>query len=263
MTSILAPFLSPEGFTPPRHRDLARELHLALEVPAAVLHRVRPGRAPLDGDGTPVVLVPGFLAGDWSLRLLSAELRSSGYRTYRAGIRSNIRCSNDAAHVLERRIERIVERRGEKVRIVGHSLGGMLGRGVAVRRPDLVAGVVTIGSPLMSVGAAHPVLLSAAGLLVRLSRMGLPGLISEDCVAGECARTTWDELHLPLAGGVQFACLWSRWDGMVDPRACVHPEGRSIEVSASHLGMAIAPSVHERVLAELARQRRETGRRAA
>lgn len=263
MTSILAPFLSPEGFTPPRHRDLVRELHLAVEVPSAALHQLRCSRAGSDGGGTPVVLVPGFLAGDWSLRLLAGELRDHGYRTYRAGIRSNIRCSNDAAHVLERRVERIVERRGEKVHIVGHSLGGMLGRGVAVRRPDLVAGVVTIGSPLMSVGAAHPVLLGAAGLLVRLSRMGLPGLISEDCVAGECARTTWDELHQPLADGVQFACLWSRWDGMVDPQACRHPEGRAIEVTASHLGMAIAPSVHAQVLAELARQRRAASLPAA
>jgi len=263
MTSILAPFLSPEGFAPPRHRDLARELHLALEVPSAVVHQVRRGRADLDGDGTPVVLVPGFLAGDWSLRLLATELRGHGYRTHRAGIRSNVRCTNDAAHVLEQRVEEIVERDGQKVRIVGHSLGGMLGRAVAVRRPDLVAGVVTIGSPLMSVGAAHPVLLGAASLLVQLSRAGLPGLLSEDCVAGECARHTWDELHQPLAEGVHFACLWSRWDGLVDPRACVHPEGRAIEVSASHCGMAISPSVHERVLAELLRQRRETGRRAA
>lgn len=259
----LAHFLAPEGYTSPRYLDLVKELHLSVEVGSLAVRRLGcRGPVTLEGAGSPVVLVPGFLAGDYSLRLLSRTLRAHGYRTYRAAIRTNVRCTNDAALLLERRIERVVERRGERVRIIGHSLGGMLGRGVAVRRPDLVAGVITLGSPMMAPGAAHPVLLQAATMLVRLSRAGLPGLLSEDCVAGECARATWEELHGPLAPDVHLACVWSRWDGLVDPRSCIHPEGLPIEVRASHLGMAISPAVHDRVLAELARQRRETLRRA-
>ena len=42
--------------------------------------------------------------------------------------------------------------------IVGHSLGGMLARGLAVRRPDLVSGIITMGSPMLAPGAHHLVL---------------------------------------------------------------------------------------------------------
>ena len=37
----------------------------------------------------PVLLVPGFLAGDSSLGLMSRTLRQQGYRTYRADIHAN------------------------------------------------------------------------------------------------------------------------------------------------------------------------------
>ena len=56
------------------------------------------------------------------------------------------------------------------MRIFGHSLGGMLARGLAVRRPDLVAGVITMGSPMLAPGTSHPVLLTAADVLVRTMR---------------------------------------------------------------------------------------------
>lgn len=264
MRTPLAPFLSPEGYTTPRYWALAKELHVGHEIGSATARAfaTRLHRPAYDGDGSPVLLIPGFLAGDYSLSLLGRTLRSHGYRTYRSTIRSNISCANDAALHLERRLESIVERRDEKVRIVGHSLGGMLARGLAVRRPDLVGGVVTLGSPMMAPGSAHPLLMTAAGMLVRLSRAGIPGLMSEDCVAGECARLTWEEFHGQLSPDVELACLYSRWDGMVDWRSCIHPEGVPIEVRASHIGMAIAPAVHDLVVAELARQR-AAGQRAA
>jgi triacylglycerol lipase len=64
-------------------------------------------------------------------------LRRLGYRTYRSAMHANVGCTQDAADALEQRIETITARRGRKVSIVGHSLGGLLARAVA-RRPDLV-----------------------------------------------------------------------------------------------------------------------------
>jgi pimeloyl-ACP methyl ester carboxylesterase len=260
----LAPFLSPVGYRPPRYWALARELAVAPEIghAAARVACSRAGRlrtpyagTPRPGGGEPVLLLPGFLAGDYSLRVLAAALRAEGYRTYRSEIRSNVACLDGAALLLERRLEAIVARRERRVRLVGHSLGGMLATGLAVRRPDLVAGVVAMGSPMMAPGTAHPLLTSTAGLLVRLSRAGLPGLMSDDCVAGECARRMWAELHGEFPAGVALGCLYSRRDGFVDWRSCIHPAAVSTEVRATHIGMAIAPAVHDQVLAELARQR--------
>ncbi len=262
-----ADFLAPEGFTTPTYWALSKELAIGPEIGQAVVRaahtKVRRlgSSARAEPHDEPVLLLPGFMAGDYTLRVLSNRLRQDGYRTYRSQIRTNIACVNDTALRLERGLEQIADESGQRVRIVGHSLGGMLGRGLAVRRPDLVAGVVTMGSPLMAPGSAHPLLVSAANLLVRLTRAGLPGMMSEDCIAGECARTTWEEFHADMSKDVDFACIYSKGDGIVDWKSCIHPDAVPIEVRASHIGMAVAPAVHDRVLAELARQRRATAAR--
>jgi hypothetical protein len=138
----------------------------------------------------------------------------------------------------------------------------MLARGLAVRRPDLVAGIVTLGSPMMAPGTAHPLLLSAADLLVRMSRAGIPGLMSEDCVSGACALAAWEESQQPVPADVDFTTLWSRGDGLVDWRSCIDPGARSVEIRASHIGMAVDPRVADAVLVELGIQRAATSRRA-
>ena len=110
---------------------------------------------------------------------------------------------------------------------MGHSLGGMLARGVAVRRPDLVSGIVTMGSPMLAPGAHHLLLSGGVDVLVRLSRAGVPGLMSEDCVAGACARQSFEESRAPMPAGVGFTAIYCQRDGIVDWRACVDPEARA------------------------------------
>jgi pimeloyl-ACP methyl ester carboxylesterase len=191
----------------------------------------------------PVVLVPGFLAGDASLGLMARSLREQGHRTYRSHIRANVGCTVQAADQLESRIAAVVARRGRRVQIVGHSLGGMLARGLAVRRPDLVAGIVTLGSPMLAPGAHHATLTRSLDALVRLSRAGVPGLMALDCIAGDCARASFDESRAPLPPEVSFTAVYSRRDGIVDWRACIDPLAAPVEVRSSHLGMAVDPTV--------------------
>jgi len=102
------------------------------------------------GIGEPVLLVPGFMAGDSTLNAMSRSLRAAGFRTYRSHIRSNVRCTVDASLELEARVESIAIRRGARVHIVGHSLGGMLARGLAVRR---LTGAARFDVDLGTVGA--------------------------------------------------------------------------------------------------------------
>ena len=199
------------------------------------------------------MLVPGFMAGDGTLRLMAAALRRAGFRTYRSHIHANVGCTLNAAAQLEARLESIAIRRGSRVQIVGHSLGGMLARGLAVRRPDLVSGIVTLGSPMLAPGAHHRSLTASVDVLVRLSRAGVPGLMSEDCVAGSCARQSFDESRQPVPAGVGFTSIWSKRDGIVDWRACVDPLAESVEVTTSHVGMAVDPRVIDHVVATLRR----------
>lgn len=196
----------------------------------------------------PVLLVPGFMAGDVTLRLMSRSLQRQGFRTYDSRIRANVGCTRAAGERLEERLEDIAQRRGSRVRIVGHSLGGVLGRALAVRRPDLVAGVVTLGSPVLAPGAHHASLARTVEVLVRLNRAGLAGLMAEDCVAGDCAREGFEQARGPVSDDVALTSIYSRRDGIVDWRACVDPAATAVEVVASHLGMAVDP----RVIAEVA-----------
>jgi pimeloyl-ACP methyl ester carboxylesterase len=257
MTGVGA-FLRPDGFTPPALSAVLHETsvvaeaarHLGREVKERCGSMTLVERTPAR-DADPVLLVPGFLAGDGSLALLSRWLRRHGVRTYRSHMHANAGCTVEAGTLLEERLEQIADRRGSRVAVVGHSLGGMLARGLAVRRPDLVSGIVTLGSPMLAPGAHHVSLARSVQVLTLLSRAGVPGLMSFDCVAGECARTSFEEGRQPMPDGVDFTAVYSRRDGIVDWRACLDPQARPVEVRASHVGMAVDPATADAVLHSL------------
>ena len=258
----LGSFLLPEGFTRPRPLEVLREASVVLEAgrcAADTVGELRRRRATAYAARStprteePVVLVPGFMAGDLTLHAMSRSLRRRGFRTYTSHITANVGCTLDAAGALERRIESIAIKRGSRVRIVGHSLGGLLARGLVVRRPDLVSGIVTLGSPMLAPGAHHVLLTASVEALVRLSRAGVAGLMAEECVAGSCARQSFEESREPLPPSVAFTAVYSRRDGIVDWRACVDPAAHSVEVTTSHVGMALDPHVIDVVTAALQR----------
>jgi triacylglycerol lipase len=264
VNSPLGTFLLPAGFDGPAGlRALARESSTIVEA-GRLIRRSRAdrrARALLPYAGThrvpphdPVLLVPGFMAGDATLAGMSMFLRHQGFRTYRAQIRVNAGCTREAADRLERRIETIAIRRNRKVSVIGHSLGGMLARGLAARRPDLIEGIVSMGSPVLAPGAIHRVLAWDAEMLARLTRAGFRGMMSADCFGGECARLSFEESHLPIDPEVAFTAIYSKRDGIVDWKACLDPAAQHVEVRTSHVGMAVDPVVMEHVLAALREQ---------
>lgn len=262
MSNTLAPWLLPDGYGRPALAALLREGSLVTEagrfaVRRGTSRRVR-RRTPYAARQAarvtePVLLIPGFLAGDWTLAAMAADLRERGFRTYRSQITANIGCTLNSALALETRLEELTERRGARVQIVGHSLGGMIARGLAARRPDLVAGIVTMGSPMRAPAAHHAVLTRGVRVLNRLSDVGFSTLMSADCVAGECAHLSFTESQEPLRADVGMTNIYSRRDGIVDWRACIDPQGEAVEVRASHIGMALDPRVGDLVAAALLR----------
>ena len=115
MVSPLAEFLCPPGFAGPSGlRAIARE-GSALSEAARFVRRSRDDRHRRDAqpwaartaarDLQPVVLVPGFMAGDASLALMARHLREVGHRTYRSRMHANVGCTQAAGESLERRIE--------------------------------------------------------------------------------------------------------------------------------------------------------------
>lgn len=255
VTQIMGAFLMSDEFRRPPLAALLREGALVTEAGRLAAQRssVRQlrRRTPFARRATPrvaepVLLIPGFAAGDWTLKPLARSLREEGFRTYRSGINANIGCVMAAAEQIEVRLETIAERRGSKVQLVGHSLGGMISRGIAVRRPDLVAGIVTLGSPMRAPAAHHAVLGQMVRGLSRLSELGVPGVLSADCVGGACAELAYNESRESV-GAVPMTNIYSKGDGICDWRACIDPEGRHVEVSGSHVGLVVKPQTIARV----------------
>src|SRR5688572_26820514 len=135
---------------------LWREARLGLEAAALLRDPILRGEGLRDGRGRPVLLIPGFLAGDGSLGLMANWARRAGYRTVKAGMRANVGCSGAAVARLEQRLECVVAEQGQRAVVIGQSRGGSLAKVLAARRPDLVCGLVTLGSPHVDALAVHP-----------------------------------------------------------------------------------------------------------
>src|SRR5919198_1082691 len=81
-----------------------------------------------DGRGRPVLVIPGFLAPDLAVKTLVGWLRRTGYHAAYPHIGPNMRCGEPTVHRLERRLETLAERQGERVVVIGHSRGGQFAR---------------------------------------------------------------------------------------------------------------------------------------
>lgn len=198
------------------------------------------------GDGRGVLLIPGYLAGDATLSVMTRWLRGLGYRTRKAGIRTNVDCSAAVCVALETRLERMADATGERVAIIGQSRGGIVARAVAKRRPDLVSGIVTLGSPNAGMLHIHPLVLGSVGLVGALGSLRVPHLFTLKCLFGECCREFRDSLaSSEFPDDVGYIGIYSRHDGIVSWKACLDPAaGELIEVGSSHCGMAVNPRVY-------------------
>jgi triacylglycerol lipase len=203
------------------------------------------------GDGRPVMLIPGFMAGDGSLTRMAVWLRTGGFVLARSGIRWNAGCMEPTVEAVERRLERAVEQTGKRALIVGQSRGGCIGRSLAVLRPDLVDVLVTLGSPLRDQLAVHPRVWPSILTVGTLGTLGVPGMFSLSCLGGECCARTREAMTGPFPDDIQFVSIYSRSDEIVRWEACLDPAATQMEVDVSHIGMGMAREVWRAVADEL------------
>jgi pimeloyl-ACP methyl ester carboxylesterase len=192
------------------------------------------------GEALPVLLIPGFMAGDASLTALAAWLRRRGHTVRGSGMLFNVGC---AGRELARLEERLEEFDGPMI-VIGQSRGGTLARALAAGHPDQVAGLVTLGSPVLNPLAVSPSVLRTVRSVARLADFGMPGLFSSDCMDGACCADFNGLIRAPLDPGAPALAVYSRSDGIVDWRACLDPHAECVEVDGSHCGMAVNPAVY-------------------
>jgi len=197
------------------------------------------------GDGSGVVLIPGFLGTDVYLMEMYAWLLRLGYRPYFSGIGLNAECPN---LLIRRRLnatlDRAVRETGRAVHVIGHSLGGIIARAVAHQRPGDVASVTTLASPFRGT-VVHPNILRAAEAVRRriLSQHG-KGVLP-DCYTGRCSCDFLDSLRTDLEPHIRQTAIYTRTDGIVDWRYCI--TGRpdvDFEVPGTHIGLAFSPATY-------------------
>ena len=183
-------------------------------------------------DGPPVMVIPGFLATDRSTLGLQKALAQAGYRVSGWGHGLNRGVKADTLEHIVTRLERFAD--GRKAVLVGWSLGGIYAREVAKLRPDLVAKVVTLGTPF----SGHP----RANNAWRLYEL----------IAGHKVDAPPIEGVLAEKPPVPTIALWSRRDGVVAPAAARGLEGErdlAIEVDCSHMAFAVSARAWPQVIA--------------
>ncbi len=183
------------------------------------------------GDGHPVLVMPGFGAGDRSTRVIRGFLGSMGYKTHPWKLGTNLGPMMSGLPVqLAARLDEVFVSNGEQpVSLVGWSLGGVYARLLAQLFPDKVRQVITLGSPFAA-GA------TTRGLARSIRDTPLEQISSNNLrlLAGE-----------PLAN-IPSTAIFSKTDGIVPWKiASQQPShiAENIEVYSSHLGLGFNSAV--------------------
>jgi len=226
-----------------------REAMFGLDWLALRMSPVLYGCGVTRGDGAPVVVVPGFLGSDLYLIELYFWLGRIGYRPYFSRIGRNAECLDLLLYRLLGTVEEARAATGRPVHLIGHSLGGMLSRAAAVRRPDRIASVITLGSPFRGI-RSHPLVMRATSAVRSRIRTRAGRDNRPDCYTGVCRCDAVSALQTPLPSSVPQIAIYTKTDGIVDWRVCVNDDAEAdVEVTGTHVGLAFNPRVF-RIIAE-------------
>jgi pimeloyl-ACP methyl ester carboxylesterase len=206
------------------------------------------------GDGSAVVIIPGFLGTDLYLMELHSWLGRIGYRPYFSGIGINAECPNLLIQRhLNETIERALTETERKIHLIGHSLGGLIARSVAGQRPDDVASVITLASPFRGTVAHRAVLNVVDAVRLRILRENGQGVLPE-CYTVRCTCSFLDSLKRDVPDSVIETAIYTRHDGIVDWRYCRTKNAeKDFEVPSTHIGMAFNAAAYSIVARRLAK----------
>jgi hypothetical protein len=239
---------------PPLHFDrderpaavpIWREALVGLDWLALRASPVFYGRGVERGDEAPVVVVPGFLGSDRYLFELHGWLGRIGYRPYLSRIGRNAECLDLLSRRLLETVETARAATGRPVHLIGHSLGGMLARSLAV---------VTLGSPFRGVRSHPLVLLASDRVREQVRREDRP-----DCYTGFCRCEAVTGLASPIPASVPQLAVYTKTDGIVDWRVCVNDDpATDVEVTGTHVALVANPGAYRAIARHLARAHRPT-----
>lgn len=221
---------APEAPAPVAPTDVGalwRESSVALEAVRLV------GAAPRllrrgGGERRTVVLIPGYRASGAAMAPLRRFLEWRGHDARDWGLGTNRGDPEGDVERLLPGIEEMVGETGAPAVLVGWSLGGTIAREVARERPDLVAQVLTYGTPAVG-GPTHTL---AGRRWGRERSAEIAALIDE--------RDRENPIRVPITA------MFTRYDRIVAWPACLDRRSLAVthvEVGSGHLGMILDPDV--------------------
>ena len=182
------------------------------------------------------MVIPGWVASDWSTTELRRALAEAGFRVHpwRHGINWGAR--SDTMETLRRALDMCGH--DEPMVLVGWSLGGLYARELARTCPDRIRAVVTLGSPVWGDRRRFT---NVWRLYERIAGHPID------------APPIPDSIEKPP---VPTLAIWSRRDGIV-AAACAkgteETHDKAAEVSSSHMGFAVSKKGTRAAVREIVR----------
>jgi pimeloyl-ACP methyl ester carboxylesterase len=226
-----------DGLQAPDPQRVFRELRGLVELPRLLLRFPDLVRQPR-GSGRPVLILPGYGAGDASTAVLKSYLRLLGYGARGWGLGRNTGTVPELLPRVLKRVASLARRTDQKVHLIGWSLGGYIARELARERADLIERIITLGTPIIG-GPKYTVVAES------FRRRG----IDVEAMAAEIERRNQITLRTPVIA------IYSRRDAVVAWRACIDPDAANvehIEVQTTHLGFGFCPDVYRIIAQRLA-----------
>ena len=199
---------------------------LGLSIPFRAIYKKA-----AQGDGHPVIVLPGFMASERSTLPLRKFINKLGYTAYDWGLGRNLGQLSYQEALVEL-VEELYTKHQVRISLVGWSLGGVFARELAKKRPEIIRQVITLGSPFRAVIRKN----NAAWLYEYVSG----GEKVEDIDPALLA-------DFPNPAPVPTTSIYSKEDGVVPWQYCMEKEEtamhQNIQVRGSHLGLGVNPSV--------------------
>lgn len=214
------------------------ESRAILELPRLAFRSSELARRPRGG-GRPVVVYPGYGTTDASTAPLRAYLRGLGYDVHGWNLGRNRGDMHAVITPVLDQVRALARRHEQPVALVGWSLGGVIAREAAREHPELVARVITFGTPVVG----GPKYTAVAGIYREQG-------VDLDTLEREIAAL---EAERPIQ--VPITAIYSAEDRVVAWQACLDttsPRVEHVELRGTHTGLGFNPDVYRVVADRLA-----------
>lgn len=177
------------------------------------------------GNGDTVLVFPGFLVGDIGTLLMRNFLNDIGFnaKPWKLGI--NRGPTRKVLVGVRDRIKELTDIAGEKISMVGWSLGGIYAREEAKENPDHIKLIITLGTPF------------AKGL----NTQTVGGYFKNAGIDGLNSLTSKKINQLHVSPPQPYTSIYSKRDKVINWTTCVDNNYKdrkeSIEVDSSHFGL--------------------------